>query len=105
MKAYRLSVKDNEDAGNAIVFANTTQEARKQIYGSDLYDATDGEWIRVQAHRAKSFDDMEALSESELDLRKWKDGWRWFDMDYPDPDTASDEEFYQWHKDTFGETK
>lgn len=103
MKAYKLSVKDAEDAGNEIVFANTVQEARKQIYGTELWDATDGEWLRVQAHRDKRYDGMENLNSAELALHQWHDGW-WFDPDYdfPDPDTATDAEFVEWYKSHFG---
>lgn len=105
MKAYCLSIKDEDDAGQMIVFANTVKEARKQIYGTDLYDAADGEWIRVQAHRYKRYDGLEKLSNAELAMHQWRDGWRWFDMDYPDPDEATDEEFLSWYADNFGEEK
>lgn len=39
MKAYRLSVKDEDDAGQMIVFADTVKEARKQI--DALYERAD----------------------------------------------------------------
>lgn len=105
LKAYALSVKDEEDAGEMIVFANTANEARKQAYGTDLSDAADGEWIRIQAHRDKRYDGMENLSNAELAMHQWRDGWRWFDVNYPDPDEATDDEFLKWYADTFGERK
>lgn len=35
MKAYRLSIKDEDDAGSAIVFANTAKEAKKQVFSHE----------------------------------------------------------------------
>lgn len=92
MKAYYLSIRNDEDQGGELVFANTVQEARKQINTTDImYDS----WIDVQAHRWKSFDDYEHLPNVELNLLKWKDGW-WWDANYPDPDEATDDEFRAW---------
>lgn len=106
MKAYCLSVKDEDDAGAAIVFADNVREAKKQVWGHDgLVDALDGGWITLQAHRDKRYDDMEHLSVAEMAMHQWRDGWRWFDYDYPDPDTATDEEFLKWYEDNFGEAK
>ena len=102
MKAYYLSIKDDDDAGCAIVFANTAKEAKKQVYAHDmLVDSLEGGWTSLRANRARSYDDLENLSEAELSLAQWKDGWRWFDMDYPDPDTATDKEFLEWYNDNF----
>lgn len=106
MKAYCLSIKDNDDAGAAIVFANTVREAKKQVYGHDmLVDALEGGWIELQAHRDKRYDDMENLSAAEISMHQWRDGWRWFDTDYPDPDTATDAEFIAWYEAEFGDRK
>lgn len=102
MKAYRLSIKDDDDAGNAIVFANTVKEAKKQVWSHDtLVDALEGGWITLRAHRAKHYDGMENLDAAHLALEQWKEGWRWFDVDYPDPDEATDQEFLDWYERTF----
>jgi hypothetical protein len=105
VKAYSLSIKDNDDAGAAIVFAETANDAKKQVYAHDtLVDALEGGWITLRAHRAKRYDGMENLDEAHLALKQWRDGWSWFDVDYPDPDTATDAEFIKWYKSYFGGT-
>lgn len=102
MKAYKLSIKDEDDAGAAIVFANTVKEAKKQVYSFDmLNDALEGGWIALQAHRAEHYDGMENLDAAHLALEQWHDGWVWFDVDNPDPDEATDQEFLDWYERTF----
>ncbi len=97
MKAYYLSVTD-EDQGQIVVFANTAKEAKKQINEHDFfYDS----WIDIRVHRAKRYDGLENLSDAQLALQQWQDGWRWFDMDYPDPDEATDEQFIEWYESNF----
>jgi hypothetical protein len=96
MKAWYLDIRDDPDQGAFIVFANTRGQAMAQASSNDLvYDR----YIDISAVRAKKYDGMENLSDSELDLMKWREGWRWFDMDYPDEDEATDAEFLVWwHK-------
>ncbi len=102
MKAYCLSIKDEDDAGCAIVFADTVKEAKKKVWSHDnLVDALEGGWITLQAHRDKHYDGMESLDEAHLALEQWHMGWRWFDVDYPDPDEATDEQFIEWYKSIF----
>lgn len=102
MKAYYLSVRDEDDAGGAIVFANTAKEAKKQVFGYDeLVDALQGGWIDLRANRAREYDDMESLDGPRLALEQWKNGWRWFDVDYPDPDEATDKDFLDWYERNF----
>lgn len=102
MKAYYLSIRDDDDQGGQIVFADNATDAKKQIDSNQfVWD----NWIDIQAHRWKRFDGKETLSKSELALFQWKDGWRWFDMDYPSPDEASDEEFQNWYLSEFGDDK
>lgn len=105
MKAYCLSIKDEDDAGKAIVFANTAKEAKKQVFGHDeLVEALQGGWIDLRVNRAKIYDGMENLDSAHLALHKWKDGWFWFDLyDMPDPDEATDAEFIEWYRDNFGD--
>lgn len=104
MKAYCLSIKDEDDAGCAIVFANTVKEAKKQVWSHDtIVDALDGGWITLQAHRAKHYDGMENLDAAHLALEQWKEGWRWFDVyAMPDNDETTDNEFVAWYEKTFG---
>lgn len=102
MKAYYLSIKDDDEGAMAVVFANNAKEAKKKIYSSDVYDYWSGEWIYLRVNRAKRYDGMENLSEAELALKQWHDGWRWFDMDYPNVDEATDEEFYKWYDSIYG---
>ena len=103
MKAYSLSIAGDDDAGNAIVFANTVKEAKKQVFQHEsLADALGGEWIYLRARRAKEYDGMENLDDAHLALKQWHNGWRWFDIDYPDPDEATDAEFLKWYKEIYG---
>lgn len=98
MKAWYLDINGDPDQGAFIVFANTRNEARAKADNCDLfYDR----WIDIQAVRAKSYDGMEKLDDAHLALEQWKSGWRWFDIDYPDPDTATDEDFIKWYEETF----
>lgn len=104
MKAYYLSIAGDDDAGGAVVFAKTAREAKKQVFNHEaLSDSLQGEWIYLRVRRDKRYDGMEDLDAAHLALEQWKDGWRWFDMNYPDPDEATDEEFLTWHKENFRE--
>lgn len=106
MKAYQLSIKDEDDYGSVVVFADTAKEAKKQYHLSDdISCAAQEDWTSLLVRREKRYDGMENLSNAELALHQWRDGWRWFDVDYPDPDTATDAEFLQWYKDIWGEKK
>lgn len=103
MKAYSLSIKDDQnEAGEAIVFAATAREAKKQVWGHEtLVDALEGGWIALRVNRAKRYDGMEKLSPAELGCKQWRDGWTWFDMDTPNEEEASDAEFIEWYEDVF----
>lgn len=96
MKAYYLTTVDEEEA--TIVFAENIKEAKKQIYSTDIYFDS---WIDIRVRRDSRYDGMEKLSEAELALHQWRDGWRWFDYENPDPDTATDQEFLDWYRETF----
>lgn len=100
MKAWYLDIRDDPDQGAFIVFANTRNEARAQANSNDLmYDS----WLDVQAVRFKPMDDKEHLERAYLMLELWREGWRWWDIKYPDPDEATDQEFLSWYEDTFGD--
>lgn len=100
MKAYCVSIKDDDDAGAEIVFATTAREARKKAWGSDFTSFAES-YIYVVAHRDKRYDDLEKLSEAELACKQWRDGWQWFDRENPDTETASDAEFIKWYESNF----
>jgi hypothetical protein len=97
MKAYYLSIANDDVGVGAIVFANTASEAKKQVYGTDLADYLE-EWVDLRARRDKRYDDMENLSADDLITKMWRDGWQWLDLDTPDPYETTDDEFLQWHK-------
>lgn len=99
MKAWYLDIKDDPDQGAFVVFANTRNEARMQAASHDLiYDR----WIDVQARRYRSCDGLEKLDKPNLMLKLWReDGWRWWDIEYPDPDTTGSQEFLDWYERTF----
>lgn len=100
MKAYYLSIKDNDDAGAQVVFANTAKEAKKKVNGW-VHDNLEN-YLDLRVNRAKRYDDMEDLDQAHLALEQWREGWQWFDMyDQPDQDTATDDEFLDWYEGVF----
>ena len=97
MKAYYISIKDDEDQGGHLVWDTTVKNARKRVNESNLDYET---WLDVQCYRQKSFDGMEELNEEELMLEKWKQGW-WFDSGEPifdDYKENTDEDFLTWYR-------
>lgn len=100
MKAYSLSVNGDDDQGQVIVFANTVKEAKKKFCFTDLQC---DRYIDIRVKRNQDFDNMENLSEIEFAKEQWKQGWRWYDYNTPDPNETTDEEFYKWYKNNFGE--
>lgn len=103
MKAYYLTIKDNDDAGIEVVFADTARAAKKLVSGTWIHDNLEN-YIDLRVCRAKKFDGMESLSAAELAKEQWREGWRWFDLyDMPDEETSTDEEFYRWYNSNFGD--
>lgn len=94
MKAWVLSIKDDNDQGEAIVFANTRAEAKKML--GTTYLEADG-WIDIEARRYPDLDNMENLSEVEKSLILWRNGWRWYDRETPEEDETTDDEFRAWY--------
>lgn len=94
MKAYYVFVRNDEDQGGGLVFAETVQEARSHYHRFDL---DPDRWIDVAAHRNKGFNNLEHLTSLELSRVQWRDGWYFCDMNVPDPDEASDAVFDQWY--------
>lgn len=97
MKAWCVSIKDDDDQGMLIVFAETREQARSQSGDLD-YDR----WIDIVAVRDKRYDGMEKLDAAHLALVQWHDGWRWYDMDPPEEGEATDKDFLDWYKIAFG---
>lgn len=101
MKAWYLSIKDGEDQGIFVVFADTATRAKSQADGYDLmYDR----YVDIRAIRAKKYDGLEGLSRMELEKTLWRDGWQWVDLHFKDPEEATDEEFYEWYKSIYGDS-
>ncbi|SIS11833.1 hypothetical protein [Williamsia sterculiae] len=103
MKAYKLKMASDPDAGSEIVFATTSREAKKQARGQDFYEMS-GDWCDLRVGRAPHYDGMEALSERELRKENWRDGWWFHQYGCPDVDEATDEDFYAWYDSNFGVT-
>ena len=95
MKAYILSVKNDDDQGQQIVFAKTAREAKNNWHwylNADIF-------LDKLVHRAPEFDDMENATELELMTKQWQEGWRWFDYnDVPDVETENIKDFENWYK-------
>lgn len=95
MKAYLLSVKYDDDQGQAIVFSKTAKEAKKKFYTTNLEADT---YINIRVRRCPEYDDMGQLKSIELVKEQWRNGWRWYDYNTPYPEDTTDEEFYRWYK-------
>ncbi|WP_047999402.1 hypothetical protein [Lactiplantibacillus herbarum] len=69
MKAYRLSIHDFPDAGNAIVFAGSVSAAKTKAYQPDVcgYDIDPEAWTDIRAVRFKEFDGMEDKTPAEIE--------------------------------------
>lgn len=95
MKAYLLEIKDEDDKGQEIVYADTAQAARKLVYSTEL---DPDNFIDVRARRYPMLDDMEDAEPAERALKQWRDGWYWWDKATPVPETTSDETFRAWYE-------
>ena len=95
MKAYKLSVKDDSDQGEVIVFAKT---ARKTKNNWTRYLDADS-FLDKLVHRAPEFDGMEGASDMEIMTKQWQEGWRWYDCyDVPDVEEDTVEDFQAWFR-------
>lgn len=95
MKAYKLSIKDDPDQGEVIVFAQTAREAKNNWH---WYLDTDN-FLDKLVHRAPEFDGMENASDMELMTKQWQEGWRWYDCyDIPDVEEDTVEDFQAWFR-------
>lgn len=95
MKAYKLSIKDDPDQGEIIVFAQTAREAKNNW--TQYLDADS--FLNKLVHRAPEFDGMEDASDMELMTKQWLEGWRWYDCyDVPDVEEDTVEDFQAWFR-------
>lgn len=95
MKAYKLSIKDDPDQGEVIVFAQTAREAKNNW--TQYLDADN--FLNKLVHRAPEFDGMENASDMELMTKQWQEGWRWYDCyDVPDVEEDTVEDFQAWFR-------
>ena len=95
MKAYKLSIKDDPDQGEVIVFAQTAREANNNW--TQNLDADS--FLDKLVHRAPEFDGMENASDMELMTKQWQEGWRWYDCyDVPDVEEDTVEDFQAWFR-------
>lgn len=95
MKAYKLSIKDDPDQGEVIVFAQTARKAKNNW--TQYLDADS--FLNKLVHRAPEFDGMEDASDMELMTKQWLEGWRWYDCyDVPDVEEDTIEDFQAWFR-------
>ena len=99
MKAYKLSIKDDPNQGEVIVFAQTAREAKNNW--TQYLDADN--FLDKLVHRAPEFDGMENASDMELMTKQWQEGWRWYDCyDVPDVEEDTVEDFQAWFRKEYG---
>ncbi|XRJ96610.1 hypothetical protein ACPBEI_11470 [Latilactobacillus sakei] len=94
MKAYIAEVESSPDQGNIVIFAKTAKLAKKQALDSELEPDN---YIDLRVIRYSSFDDCEGLTDIQMTIKQWRDGW-WFHAYsiLPDPDKTTDKEFIEW---------
>lgn len=98
MKAYLIGTTVGDDVCHDIVFANTVREAKVLANTSEVTDESES-WIDIYAKRAPEFDDMENATKDEINLKKFREGWIWWDeVNQPHEENTTDQEFYQWLK-------
>ena len=97
MKAWVLSLSNDQDQGQDIVFADNVAQAKKQIWQTNL--EADG-WIYIRANRYKILDGMEKAADYERHLIMWRNGWGWYEHDTPYSEETTDEEFKEWYNKT-----
>lgn len=95
MKAYKVWDITDDDKGEWIIFAETANEARQKGMLTDL-DAD--RYLDVYAKREPDFDGMQNKPEYIIALKQWREGWSFNDIDEPDPDKDTDEDFLRWYK-------
>lgn len=105
MKAWILSDVTSGDCGNSLVFADTVNEAKKQMRNDEYiysFDFEDLDWIDIRCKRAKEFDDMDNKSELDICIKLMKEyGWS-FEIEHRYECKVYTEnnidEFIQWYK-------
>lgn len=102
MKAWIISNPWDDEDRQALVFADTRNEAKSQAGFHDI----DCDWIDLRAIRAKEFDGMEKLSTKELVWEQWHNGW-WFEygndrLPYFEEEGVTEQTFDDWWSRTYG---
>ena len=93
MKAYLLSVENDPDQGQALVWDVTAKEAKKNW--TRFLDAE--RFIDKRVKRAPEFDDMEGRTELEIMLKQWHEGWIWWDWRFPSVEDSTDDDFIEYY--------
>lgn len=99
MKAYFVWIENDDDAGNEIIFAKNTKEARSLAHTTQIAEEAD-RFIDVRVKRYPIFDDKENLTHKEFTRLKISEGWRFFELEDIDEDTTN-EEFDLWYTRNF----
>ncbi len=102
MKAWLLENPYDDEGRQAVVFADTRNEAKAQADDFNI----DCEWIYLRATRYKNYDDKENLTMKELYFLLWKEGW-WFEygsdrIPLCDDEDITDTTFEDWWNRTYG---
>lgn len=93
MKAYVLSVANDSDQGEVVVWDITAQDAKKNW--TRYLDAE--RYIDQRVKRAPEFDGMENATDLEVMLKQWHEGWHWWDWNFPSVEESTDEDFIHYY--------
>lgn len=110
MKAWIVeNINDFDYDWNEIVFARNYKEAKRLATYTNLCQRV-SDFTNLRVKRYKDLDDMENLSEKELDFEKWKLGWQWTDYRNPyfDDNLSEDENikiFEEWYSEYYKESE
>lgn len=102
MKAWIISNPWDDEGRQALTFADTRNEAKSHAGWFDI----ECDWIDLRAIRAKTFDNMENLSEKELMRMQWHEDW-WFEygndrLPHFDEEGVTEQTFDDWWSRTYG---
>lgn len=98
MKAYFVWIENRYDAGNEIIFAKNTKEARNLAHTTQIAGDAD-RFIDVRVKRYPAFDDKENLNARDFIRLQLDEGWH-FDQGYIDGN-CTDKEFDLWYERNF----
>ncbi len=98
MKAYLLSVANDPDQGEVLVWDTTARDAKKNW--TRFLDAD--RFIDERVRRAPDFDNMERCTELEIMLKQWHEGWIWWDWQFPSVEDSTDDDFIKYYLEVYG---